>query len=1135
MVALSQTLPLAVALLALGPQARADGPAPLCTADAAARAAARAPCLGVPVRRVRLVGCPTSVCLSDERRQRLRSLTDFLGTTLDAEALDRGLERLRETGYFHDVYASCRAAEDGVEVALHGCANHFVDHVEIEGQRALHASEVRKRVFLRPGSILNASPDHPDDDETVRRQKRSLERLYQREGIPLAREPEIALRATSATTVAVRITLHEGHRRRIRAIRATHVQAVPPAKQRPLRCPVVPPATIEEVLGARVGDIITDRRQRRMEHALESWFRSIGFVSPDARVTAEGDPLVLRAEVHTDACWQLRVWQREAAEVEAARAEPSFRFRDPVGDKPTPGASAPFHLADFERYRALLPFAESGVFDRQEAGRGIGALLQRLETAGFLLADVAMEYRPLEPHPPGQPVLGMIDYYITRNYERRIQAILMPGHRAVSADTLRDLMTTHAYNFLDATGHLVVAQLFADLKSVRDYYRDRGFYAFRFLLGGSPKDVRPRRERHDRGAWQVWTYRFRDRGFRVRKRRSELGVYLEIPLEEGPRARVSTLEIVRADPGGGPTLLPYDEARARMTLAPGGPFGPHYLKADVRALTRWYQDRGYHGARVEVTCALPGGGPCDPSDVRAPRVALTFHVYEGSRVTVGEIFWRGAFRTDPHVLLRDLPEPGAPYSRSAVVEATRKLRNLGIFNAVRVDPIGLDETPPRARVALVATVEETPARFLDLAAGFRNIHRANLGTVPPLVGSLIGQSVAASDRSTLGHAHALNLTIPDVLLVAESEYVDSNAFGRGEEFRAPLEYGFSTRTPLRLLRLTPSYTFPRFLDTSLRLDLSARAVFEDRVTYVKDFQEFSAATTTSFPVLPKMIVSAQVEAGAVRYQEPDAEAHLPFWESPAALPNETSAEACARTGSCYDGFVRASLRWRWDQQDNPLHPSRGFALGTSLSVIRSTELDGGQTTFRDFVKWETSARFAQRLPFGMIVAGMLHYGGSDANEQHPLPTKDRFTLGGNNGMRGFADDAVGRYDRTGHLLKPPEGSRLDAGGNVVVNASLEFRVPILESAGLWLGLFTDMGALAATHAELYPNSLRASVGVGLRYLLGDQIPFRLDWGLVVGPRCARYWLDDAARPEDRYRCRTAEDPSALHFGFLYPF
>ena len=1128
-------LGLTLALLALAPAARADGSAPLCSADDAARAAARAPCLGVPVRRVRLVGCPGSVCVSAERRRRLRSLTDFLGASLDAEALNRGLERLRDTGYFHDAYPSCRAAEDGVEVALHVCANRFVDRVDIEGQSALHASEVRKRVFLRPGSILNASPDRPDDDETVRRQQRSLERLYQREGIPLAREPEITLHATSPTTVSVGITLHEGHRHRIRAIRAAHVQAIPAAKQAPLRCPVVPPETIERVLGARAGDIITARRRRQMERTLEAWFRSIGFVSPRAQVTAQGEPLVLRAEVRTDTCWQLRVWEREAAELEAARAEPSFRFRDPVGEKPTPGASAPFHLGEFERYRALLPFAESGVFDRQEAARGISALLAQLETAGFLLADVSMEYRQRDRRPPTEPVLGTIDYYVTRNYERRIQAILTPGRRAIAADTLRQLMKTRRYDFLDATGHLVVAQLFTDLKAVRDYYRERGFYDFRYLLTGDPKDARPNRKHEDRGAWQVWSYRFRDRGFRVRKRRSELGVYLEIPLQEGPRTRVSTLEVVRADPGGGPTLLPYDEARRHMTLAPERPYGTYYLKADVRTLTRWYRDRGYHSAHVDVTCALPDGSPCDPAHVRAPRVALTLHVYEGSRITVGEVFWRGAFRTNAHVLLRDLPRAGAPYSRSALSEATRKLRNLGIFNAVRVDTIGLDETPPRDPVALVVTVEETPARFLDLAAGFRNIHRANLGTVPSLVGSLIGQSVAAADRGTLGHAHALNLTIPDILLVAESEYLDSNAFGRGDEFHAPLEYGFSTRMPLRLLRLTPSYAFPRFLDSDLRLELSARAVFEDRVTYIKDFQEFSAATTTSVPVLPKMVVAAQVEAGAVRFQEADAEPHLPFWEGPTAQPGETGAEACTRTGACYDGFVRASLRWRWDQQDNPLHPTRGFALGTSLSVIRSTELDGGQTTFRDFVKWEASARFAARLPLGMILAGMIHYGGSDADETHPLPTKDRFTLGGNNGMRGFADDAVGRYDRSGHLLKPPEGSRLDVGGNVVVNGSLELRVPILESAGLWLGLFTDMGALAAKHAELYPNSLRASVGVGLRYLLGDQIPFRLDWGLVLGPRCARYWLDDAAQPEDRYACRTTEDPSTLHFGFLYPF
>ena len=161
-------------------------------------------------------------------------------------------------------------------------------------------------------------------------------------------------------------------------------------------------------------------------------------------------------------------------------------------------------------------------------------------------------------------------------------------------------------------------------------------------------------------------------------------------------------------------------------------------------------------------------------------------------------------------------------------------------------------------------------------------------------------------------------------------------------------------------------------------------------------------------------------------------------------------------------------------------------------------------------------------------------GGSDANEIHPLPDQERFTLGRSNGLRGFGDKTVGRYDRTGNLIRPVPLGRLDFGGNVLVNLNLELRVPVNKRSGIWAVAFFDTGALAADHRQLYFwESFRSAVGIGFRYLLLNQIPIRVDLGFALGDlRCEKYQVDSQGA---NVGCDRTEDRATIHFGFLYPF
>jgi outer membrane protein assembly factor BamA len=263
----------------------------------------------------------------------------------------------------------------------------------------------------------------------------------------------------------------------------------------------------------------------------------------------------------------------------------------------------------------------------------------------------------------------------------------------------------------------------------------------------------------------------------------------------------------------------------------------------------------------------------------------------------------------------------------------------------------------------------------------------------------------------------------------------------------------------------------------------------------------------------------------------------------------------------YSPQFRPSIRWRWDTQDNPLNPTSGFTLGAEFKYIfgRSRDelvgLEAADELSKEsnFLRWEASAEVVIDTQVGPIVAAFVRYGGSyqiggDGNSL--LPANEIFTLGGSNGMRGYADHAIGRYQADGRLdtgYIDNDGARAgaiqdyreDGGGNVVLNGNVELRVPILKKYGVWAATFLDVGAVARDHSQLHPESFRFSTGIGLRYLIGNQIPLRLDWGIALGePRCLAYSATaDFGGPnfDPVASCDRQEEGYQVHFDLLYPF
>lgn len=1072
------------------------------------------PCLSAPLVRVEVRGCESTHCPTAADRRRFIDLIDTpAGAPLTPAALARVRARVAGTGLFGAVALRCEAEAGGVALAVEVAPQTLVRRVRIRGNAFFKRRDLLKRVFLRAGTPLEADPARPEASEQLQRQVASLERLYATAGLD-----DVTIRVVvdpvEEGAADLEFVITEGERARLEALEIAHRHVGAPDPDG-LSCPRITQARLERLAGVEFGAVATTNLRRQVRERLRRAFQAVGFTRPRFDDDLDDDdPATLRETITTDRCWVIRVWERDSPRGDTADA-PAFLLQDPVdpppgateGSTPRPPDNATFRRAPLEEWLDALPFAESGVFDREEASRGVDAILARLRAAGFAFAEVTLEHRPLalraERRGVDSEVRGVIDYTITRNHARRIQGIDLVGAETFAPADLLRLLETRVYDFFGASGVFDVERFFIDLAVLERHYRDRGFYDFAYDLRGAPDDVEPTRtlERSD-DDWIVWRYTFRGRGFRLEKRRGEHGIYLVVPFTEGPRTVIDRFDAV------GMTRLDDAAVRALTGLGPGQPFGKHQLERAIGALDAWYRRRGYHHVVVEPFCEAHAsrsgdGSFCNPRGlVRADRVDLGLRVREGTPVTIGLVFWRGNFRTDPHALLRDLPRRGDPLDQTRLDDAMRRMRALGLFNSVRIDTIGLDEDPPADEVALVISVEETGYRFFDLAAGVRSIQRLNLDRVPPWAASAAGNLVGNVDRATTGFGRAFPLDIPDVLLLLEAGYVDLNLWGLGHRLELPLRLGASFSEPLRLASFTPTYVWPRLLDSDLQLE--GRLIAElDRVTDPLDRVEFSLETDLLFPISPRMLAGFTLKGGVLKLAPPSELGQL------------------LDLGDGLQPQFRVSLRWRWDEQDNPLHPREGFALTAGTSLIWDRDRRTGD--FNQFLKWELSARLALDLG-GPIVALFARYGGSRTFGQPFLPANERYTLGGSNGLRGFADNAVCRYAEDGTLAPTCPG---EFGGNVVVNGSFELRVPLLERLGVWAATFVDAGALADSHETLYAASFRASFGVGLRWLIGGQIPIRLDVGFPLGgARCLTQPGDEPCLTEDR---------SSFHFDFLYPF
>lgn len=1126
-----------------------------------AAAKAEAQCLKRRVGSIDLEGCAATACADPAVKARLLTLTDIaVGWPLQPGKIRLATERLRQVGYFKRVKPLC-VSEGGGRARLRWqvVGNQLVRSVQFRGNGALLQDELRGKLLIQPGEVLNL--DVKEDLAKLQTQRDAFEGVYRKNGFDNARV-DLTTEEIAPGQLRLLVQIDEGERKRVTQVKvsvATQAPPTPEEKRHGLACPAVTERSVRIAADAGKLEVFSQREVNRVRGRVRGYLRRLGYGTPRIEVVHDEAEQAVRVDVRPGRCALVRVL-----------------VRDDSGG----GGHGGYVLSDDQALYEALPFADSGLFDFDEAERGRQALLGALENRGHLFAEVRLDFRPVPPQ-VSTAVSAALTYYVTTGYVSQVRGIFFhaldrPGRSGLPDDELHAVLSSKAYDFFGSGGFLQVDQLLADLDALRGHFLSQGYYQFRYatLL---PEGVTPTatnvRIRQEIAGHTQFVYRFPDKGLRVRRPAGENFIYIDIDYYEGERARLEGLEI------RGAAQVPESELRALLPIKPKEIISFELLAQSVKLLEQRYRNNGFFRMKFKLTCAASqpdvAEGECQPRSVLARSVRVKFDIEEGERVQFGESFLLGNFGTDDEVVLRDLPKVGRPWSAAEESEAQRRLRNLGIFSQVSLQHIGDKEKPPRERMATALHLVEGGNRYWEAAVGFQTINTQRSAfevTTASSVRDAIDRWTTATDRMSLGFGSAQNLSLPNLLATAEGSYVNRNFLRSGKLLRLTSKigatlapdysgvpygptascsslakanecvnwYSTSRREPpwwsdtLRYAAVQAIYEDPRLFGSSTAVRVVAPYVEHDYAIAGYDADRIGSSVTLARR-FGKLGASLVLNGGQIRTR----------------LASERSADFAQN----FEWQYSVGPQLAYDDTDSPINPRSGFALKFELPYINAmvTPLSRANSSdarpFRaNLFKWDATARWYLALGDTSTLAVALHGGGGwSLGSAAALPTDARFRLGGSlpqGLLRGYADAGIRQYDESGCTKVKDSAGRLKrcgstyasgdytlADGNAVGNGSVELRFPVLAAAGVFGAAFWDFGGLAEGWSDWHRNAIRHGVGAGVRYLIAGQIPVRLDYGIAVGSQCRDVVLDEVT---GTYQC-SQDEFGKLNLGVLYAF
>ncbi len=703
----------------------------------------------------------------------------------------------------------------------------------------------------------------------------------------------------------------------------------------------------------------------------------------------------------------------------------------------------------------------------------VDALTDRLRARGYPEAVVRGSFKADVP-------AGAVDVELNVDSGPKVE-LVFNGNRVLSDESLLPLATFQKAGSIDAI------ELEATAQAVRKRYQERGFYAVQVEPSAATRGKRATRVSLDitegpraflselsfignhhlsvsdlgrridlylrtagllvSGAWvDEWAARdakeivalYSKIGFGAAEVKVEHSVKADGSLlasfivDEGPLRLVSKMTL-----SGLPPEVDAKELSDRLALVERAPYADALLGPDRREIVAALAAAGYPRAEVRRKLKLPYKDQEGSAEI-------TYVIEPGAPAIYGGLLVQGNIRTSPGVIEDQLGlSVGEPLSSKKLAEAKRRLRNLGVFGAVELKPLGLGEGTKDT--FLLVSVEERARRALYLVLSFSTSDYFAIGA-------------DYLDRNVFGRAISLDLQL---------------RFANASELGTVFKIGERDLLSLRLRA-------PRIFGSGFDLETQG---FYDLVDHPKVIRERRVGV--SLAVLrtlldrgacagcPGLVASLAYELTATETAiAPDAD--------PSTLPVlATDAPAT---------FGRLIPRLSLDTRDSFVDPRSGIFAEASFEFANQYFAGPFYEGARNFWRVLLSSKvylplgspLELRLDSGSLIGGpfvlalaarygVAHPYGVRLPDQAAIPLSETFAYGGDVSVRGLDDSA----------------SKLGfPGANYLFTGSLEFRWYALQNFGFGsvvLAGFADFGTVAYHLGDLF-GSPTFSAGPILRYV-----------------------------------------------------
>lgn len=717
-----------------------------------------------------------------------------------------------------------------------------------------------------------------------------------------------------------------------------------------------------------------------------------------------------------------------------------------------------------------LTFNEAGSADEVEIAASARALTTFFQTHGYFDARVTYVREPKDIEArPGTSDTGLhqdnVTFYIEPGVQRRVASVEFVGNRAVETfvdredkkkrKKIEDLVSTKPYglssDILGTQRAPTSEELINDQERIKEAYRREGYADARVYPSASPTAAGLG------DAAMTASLLALD---------PKTDLFVRFTIEEGPPTLLSRVVLQAEGAGAGkiddelcndaleelarvlkhPKLAKRTDAdKCGVTVA-----DLKYRTDDISATRDQLRDflfkTGRARAGVELTV-----NPIGPQ-----RVEARYSIKSSGKLRMGKVIIRGNFKTREWVIRDELDlHTGQLVTSDKLAEGARKLRNMGLFEAVNIDlpelDCGRDRQCNSDVVNAVVRVEE---RYVDMAevtveVGFSYVN-GFFGRSTWAQRNILGRGIAFTAQGTLG---------------TRLQDIDSRL-----------------KFPHWLVRPLPDFTTE--LLGAFRKQETAR--FGELIT-----QEVGVSFSRTFTRERTEEQDGRTWGLSIDYRFRNRIRNVDALRPIGSDMDESQVAIQTRTGSI-GGTIYYDKRLNRSGQLWPLAPEKGYYLEGSIAF--ADRALGGQDRFLKFSA--TASKFWAIGEHAVIRVDARYDQGYPFDDVELLPEVERFFAGGDSTVRGYDDDrllteliqvGVPPLDNVSQIRVIP------AGGNIRVLSTVDGQVRIWKflAGALFFdaGLITNKWQTVRDKIEYTDDGIpydipdiRPSVGMGLRAL-----------------------------------------------------